>query len=93
MLESCLLCFEGIYLLSLDCIALIADEISVIFSSAMLPSSPFCAVLYRVPCEYQRTNIAFHVNSGSSAYWLGLLVEYVNGDGDLGAVDLKQVGS
>ena len=51
-------------------------------------------VLYnRVPCEYQRTNIAFHVNSGSSAYWLGLLVEYVNGDGDLGAVDLKQVGA
>eukprot|EP00253_Pinus_taeda_P005933 PITA_05933 len=52
-----------------------------------------CPLECWVPCEYQRTNIAFHVNSGSSAYWLGLLVEYVNGDGDLGAVDLKQANS
>lgn len=49
-------------------------------------------MLYRVPCEYQGMNIAFHVNEGSSAYWFGVLVEYENGDGDLGAVDLMQVG-
>jgi len=48
-------------------------------------------MLYSVPCEYQGMNIAFHVNEGSSAYWFGVLVEYENGDGDLGAVDLMQV--
>eukprot|EP00253_Pinus_taeda_P012898 PITA_12898 len=59
----------------------------------LLNAGVVSALFRRVPCEYQRTNIAFHVNSGSSAYWLGLLVEYVNGDGDLGAVDLKQANS
>lgn len=48
-------------------------------------------LLYSVPCEYPGKNIAFHVNEGATNYWFAVLIEYEDGDGDLGAVDLKQV--
>jgi len=35
--------------------------------------------------------IAFHVNEGSSAYWLSLLVVFEGGDGDIGSMYIKQV--
>ena len=47
--------------------------------------------IYSVPCEYPGKNIAFHVNEGATNYWFAVLIEYEDGDGDLGAVDLKQV--
>ena len=31
------------------------------------------------------------INEGSNPYWFAFLVEYEDGDGDLGAVSLKQV--
>ncbi|KAK8964471.1 Expansin-B15 [Platanthera guangdongensis] len=33
-------------------------------------------------------NIVFHVDAGSNSYYFAVVVEYVNGDGELGAVDL-----
>ncbi|XP_030932604.1 expansin-B3-like [Quercus lobata] len=51
-------------------------------------------VLYRrTPCKYRGKNIAFHVNEGSTDYWLSLLVEYEGGDGDVGSMHIKESGS
>ncbi|KAH7653395.1 Expansin/Lol pI protein [Dioscorea alata] len=45
----------------------------------------------RTPCKYPGKNIAFHVNEGSTDYWLSLLVEFEDGDGDIGSMHIKQV--
>ncbi|KAL6538266.1 Expansin-B16 [Orobanche gracilis] len=47
----------------------------------------------RTPCKYIRKNIAFHVNEGSTNYWLSLLVEFEDGDGDIGFMQIKQANS
>ncbi|KAJ8749131.1 hypothetical protein K2173_013738 [Erythroxylum novogranatense] len=50
-------------------------------------------VLYRrTPCKYPGKNIAFHVNEGSTDYWLSLLVEYEDGDGDVGSMHIREAG-
>ncbi|KAG8037929.1 hypothetical protein GUJ93_ZPchr0024g29087 [Zizania palustris] len=50
-------------------------------------------VFRRTACKYGGKNIAFHVNEGSTSFWLSLLVEFEDGDGDIGSMQLKQVGS
>ena len=51
-------------------------------------------ILYRrVPCQYPRQNIAFKVDSGSSAYWLSITVKYQGGPGDLASVSVRMAGS
>ncbi|KAG7010368.1 Expansin-B3, partial [Cucurbita argyrosperma subsp. argyrosperma] len=51
-------------------------------------------VIYRrTPCKYPGKHIAFHVNEGSTDYWLSLLVEFEDGDGDIGAMQIKEAGS
>jgi hypothetical protein len=45
----------------------------------------------RTACRYGGKNIAFHVNEGSTSFWLSLLVEFEDGDGDIGSMQLKQV--
>ncbi|KAG0587323.1 hypothetical protein KC19_2G156100 [Ceratodon purpureus] len=51
-------------------------------------------VLYkRVPCKYKGQNIAFRVDPGSSPYWLSVLIKYVGGPGDIGAVYIKMANS
>ena len=45
----------------------------------------------RTACRYGGKNIAFHVNEGSTGFWLSLLVEFEDGDGDIGSMQLKQV--
>ncbi|KAG0457066.1 hypothetical protein HPP92_021895 [Vanilla planifolia] len=48
------------------------------------------SVLYsRTPCIYRGKNVAFHVNEGSTEYWLSLLVEFEDGDGDIGSMHIK----
>ncbi|KAI0500008.1 hypothetical protein KFK09_018216 [Dendrobium nobile] len=48
------------------------------------------SVLYRrTLCKYRGKNIAFHVNEGSTDYWLSLLVEFEDGDGDIGSMHIK----
>ncbi|XP_042503413.1 putative expansin-B2 isoform X2 [Macadamia integrifolia] len=44
----------------------------------------------RVQCDYGGVNIAFHVDSGSNSYYFAVVIEFVDGDGDLNAVDLRQ---
>ncbi|XP_050206735.1 expansin-B3-like [Mercurialis annua] len=46
----------------------------------------------RTPCKYKGKNIAFHVNEGSTDYWLALLVEFEDGDGDVGSLHIKEAG-
>ena len=45
----------------------------------------------RTACRYGGKNIAFHVDEGSTGFWLSLLVEFEDGDGDIGSMQLKQV--
>lgn len=45
----------------------------------------------RTPCKYPGKNIAFRVNEGSTDYWLSLLVEFEDGDGDVGSMHIKEV--
>ena len=45
----------------------------------------------RTACRYGGKSIAFHVNEGSTSFWLSLLVEFEDGDGDIGSMQLKQV--
>ncbi|KAK1396248.1 Expansin-B16 like [Heracleum sosnowskyi] len=47
----------------------------------------------RTACKYPGKNIAFKVNEGSTDHWLSLLVEFEDGDGDLGSMHIKQAGS
>uniref|UniRef100_A0A803Q6L4 Expansin-like EG45 domain-containing protein n=1 Tax=Cannabis sativa TaxID=3483 RepID=A0A803Q6L4_CANSA len=50
------------------------------------------SVVYRrTQCKYPGKNVAFHVNEGSTNYWLSLLVEFEDGDGDVGSMHIKQV--
>ena len=44
-----------------------------------------------VPQRYSGQKIHFQINEGSNPYWFAFLVEYEDGDGDLGEVSLKQV--
>lgn len=46
----------------------------------------------RVPCEFPGLKIGFHVEEGSNAVYMAILVEYENGDGDVVQVDLMESG-
>ncbi|GLT47940.1 hypothetical protein SLA2020_215930 [Shorea laevis] len=50
-------------------------------------------VFRRTACKYGRKNIAFQVNEGSTDYWLSLLVEFEDGDGDIGSMHIREAGS
>ncbi|KAK3446046.1 hypothetical protein EUGRSUZ_A01806 [Eucalyptus grandis] len=47
----------------------------------------------RTPCKYPGKNIAFHVNEGSTDYWLSLLVVFEDGDGDVGSMHIRPASS
>nr|CAD1844384.1 unnamed protein product [Ananas comosus var. bracteatus] len=52
------------------------------------------SVVYRrTPCKYRGKNIAFHVNEGSTNFWLSLLVEYEDDEGDIGSMHIQQSNS
>lgn len=66
----------------------IADKTTAILNSGEIP------VLYRrTLCKFPGKNVTFHVNEGSTAYWFSILIEYEDGDGDVGAVHLKEADS
>lgn len=44
----------------------------------------------RVECNYVGKTVTFQVDKGSNAYYFAALVEYENGDGEIGRVELKQ---
>ncbi|ONK73714.1 uncharacterized protein A4U43_C04F34500 [Asparagus officinalis] len=61
---------------------------------AQLRNKGEISVLYRrTPCKYPGKNVAFHVNEGSTDYWLSLLIEFEDGDGDIGSMHIKQSSS
>ncbi|TQD78676.1 hypothetical protein C1H46_035781 [Malus baccata] len=45
------------------------------------------------PCKYPGKQIAFHVNEGSTNYWLSLLVVFEDGDGDVGSMHIRPASS
>jgi len=45
----------------------------------------------RVKCKYGE-KVTFHVEKGCNPNYLALLVKYVDGDGDIVAVDIKEKG-
>ncbi|CAA0808824.1 Expansin-B3 [Striga hermonthica] len=47
-------------------------------------------VFSRTLCKYPGKNIAFHVDEGSTPYWLSILVEFENGEGDIESMSIKQ---
>ena len=40
------------------------------------------AACCRVPCSWPGMDIAFKVDAGSNSYYLAMLIEYEDGDGD-----------
>jgi Expansin C-terminal domain len=46
-----------------------------------------------VQCSYPGTQITFRVDSGSNPNYFAVLIEFLNGDGSLSAVELMQSGS
>ncbi|KAH7519629.1 hypothetical protein FEM48_Zijuj08G0057400 [Ziziphus jujuba var. spinosa] len=49
-------------------------------------------LVIRVKCKHPGVTIAFLVDAGSNPYYFAMIIEYEDGDGDLGAVELKQSG-
>lgn len=47
----------------------------------------------RVACDYSGKTIAFHVDPGSNPNYFSVVVEFEEGDGDLGGVDLKEAST
>ncbi|KAK2386797.1 expansin-B3 precursor [Trifolium repens] len=43
-----------------------------------------------VACNYPDMSVAFHVDDGSNQEYFAILIEYVNGDGDLNKVELME---
>jgi len=46
--------------------------------------------VFRVECNYIGKTVTFQVDKGSNANSFAVLVAYVNGDGEIGRIELKQ---
>ncbi|CAF2094382.1 hypothetical protein YC2023_064104 [Brassica napus] len=58
--------------------------------AAQLRSAGPVSVSYRrAACLYQGTEIAFHVDAGSTPFYVAFVVEYENGEGDLASVEIQ----
>ncbi|KAI3854281.1 hypothetical protein MKW98_024704 [Papaver atlanticum] len=70
------------------------SRMAIAGNSAQLRNRGELTVVFRrTPCKYRGRNIAFHVNEGSTQFWLSILVEYEDGDGDIGSMHIKTVDS
>ncbi|CAA7014013.1 unnamed protein product [Microthlaspi erraticum] len=62
--------------------------------STIIRNRGLLSLLYlRTACKYKGKNIAFHVNAGSTDYWISLLIEFEDGEGDIGSMHIRQAGS
>ncbi|KAL6975821.1 Expansin-B3 [Sarracenia purpurea var. burkii] len=69
-------------------------RMAVAGNSNQLRNRGLLSVIYRrTPCKYPGKNVAFHVNEGSTDFWLSLLVEFEDGDGDIGSMHIKEASS
>ncbi|KAE8736389.1 Expansin-B17 [Hibiscus syriacus] len=69
-------------------------RMAIIGENSQLRNRGELPVVYRrTPCKYPGKNIAFHVNEGSTDYWLSLLVEFEDGDGDVGSMYIREANS
>ncbi|KAL8130025.1 hypothetical protein V2J09_019180 [Rumex salicifolius] len=70
------------------------SRMAVTGEGSQLRDRGLISVIYRrTPCKYAGKDVAFHVNEGSTEYWLSLLVEFEGGDGDIGSMHIRQAGS
>uniref|UniRef100_R7W6T3 Expansin-like EG45 domain-containing protein n=1 Tax=Aegilops tauschii TaxID=37682 RepID=R7W6T3_AEGTA len=44
----------------------------------------------RVPCQYPGLAVMFHVEKGSNPFYMAILVEYENGDGDVKLLEIME---
>ncbi|CAF2131774.1 expansin-B3-like precursor [Brassica rapa] len=69
-------------------------RLAITGESGPLRNRGLIPVIYRrTACKYRRKNIAFHVNEGSTDFWLSLLVEFEEGEGDIGSMHIRQAGA
>lgn len=47
----------------------------------------------RAECEYSKKNVNFHIDAGSNPYYLAMVIEFAEGDGDISRVYLKEASS
>ncbi|KAL6963361.1 atexpb2,athexp beta 1.4,expb2, partial [Sarracenia purpurea var. burkii] len=47
----------------------------------------------RVQCNYRGYSVTFQVDRGSNPYYFAVEIEFENGDGDLGKVEIQQAGT
>ncbi|KAG7622102.1 RlpA-like domain superfamily [Arabidopsis suecica] len=67
-------------------------RLAIAGESGPLRNRGLIPVIYRrTACKYRGKNIAFHVNEGSTDFWLSLLVEFEDGEGDIGSMHIRQV--
>ncbi|KAE8075912.1 hypothetical protein FH972_014593 [Carpinus fangiana] len=50
-------------------------------------------VYRRTVCKYRGKSIGFHINEGSTNYWLSIQAQFMDGDGDVGSMHIKQANS
>ncbi|KAA8524436.1 hypothetical protein F0562_010840 [Nyssa sinensis] len=63
------------------------------YSNRLRNRGVISVIFRRTPCKYPGKNIAFRVNEGSTDYWLSLLVEFEDGDGDVGSMHIREASS
>ncbi|KAK4431036.1 Expansin-B4 [Sesamum alatum] len=56
--------------------------------NALLSAGRINIEYQRVPCYYNSTNIVFKIDPGSNPYYLAFVAEYINGDGEIGSMQL-----
>lgn len=61
------------------------------FSNKRILSTVIVFIYCRTPCKYPGQKIAFHVNEGSTPFWLSLLVEFEDAEGDIGSMHIREV--
>ncbi|XAR55490.1 hypothetical protein NMG60_11035568 [Bertholletia excelsa] len=63
------------------------------FSNQLRNRGEISIVYRRTPCKYRGKNVAFRVDEGSTDHWFSLLVEFEDGDGDVGSMNIRQANS